>query len=272
MSTGKQSVIRLNQRIYGPYGSKGFNSLKRLLNHQMKALRIRILGYSIRSDGWVEVSLEGEDLEAGLNLLHSTIGILPNTSSDLFKGCMLKCRVLTLKNDGLYADIGLKDTIIIVPIDILRSQLFDGHGMTITDIESLYMLYTDFPIELYVRNVSNGRVICAFSWRWLKWVENIIASNHNRIYVTGVDIDTVEDLLNRKPYVDYILEVIRLGVLETLLLIDPLANLYKLYNYMEKNLKPSILRFSKTPKSFRKISYTIQDEAWFNPPPPFQIS
>lgn len=271
MSSSSRYTVKLNQRIYGPYGSKGLKALEKLLNSLMKALRIHISDYHIASDGWVEASLEGEDLEAGLNLISTIIGVLPKTHLDISKGCMLKCRILTLKQDGLYVDAGLKNMVITVPMSILKSQLFNGHNTNIEDLESLYMLYIDFPVELYVREIHDNLITCALSWRWLKWIEEIATSGFNRIYVAGVDLNTIESTLNRKPCRDYILDFIRLGVLETILLADPLINPYKLYNYIEKNLKPSLLKFSKPSKRLRELSYTFQDEAWFNPPPPFQI-
>ncbi|MBS7611381.1 DUF2110 family protein [Candidatus Bathyarchaeota archaeon] len=271
MSLSGRCIVKLNQRIYSLHSSKGLKALEKLLNSLIKALRVRVSEYSIKSDGWVEVSLEGEDLEVCLNLLSTVIGILPKTSLDVSEGRILKCRVLTLNQDGLYVDAGLGNTVITVPMGILKSQVFDGCNMTIENLESLYMLYTDFPVELYVREVHNSSVVCALSWRWLNWAEEIASSGLSRVYIAGVDIDTVENIIDRKPYRDYVLDRIRLGVLETLLLVDPSASLYKLSNYIEKNLKPSILKFSKPSKRLRKLSYTFQDKAWFNPPPPFQI-
>lgn len=271
MSVGSRYTVKLNQRIYGSYGSKGLKALEKLLNPLMKALRIHISDYHIASNGWVEVSLEGENLEAGVNLISTVIGILPKTHLDISKGCILKCRILTLKQDGLYVDAGLKNLAITVPMNILKSQLFNGHNKTIEDLESLYMLYMNFPVELYVREIYDNLITCALSWRWLKWIEEIVTSGFNRIYVAGVDLNTIESTLNRKPYRDYVLDFIRLGVLETILLIDPLIKPYKLYNYIGKNLKPSILKLSKFSKHLRELSYTFQDEAWFNPSPPFQI-
>lgn len=271
MSLSRRYSVKLNQRIYGLHSHNGLKALERLLNSLMKALRIRISDYFIESDGWVEVSLEGEDLEVGLNLLSTLFGVLPKTRLDLSKGCMLKCRVLSLKQDGLYVDAGFKNVTVTVPMSILKSQVFDGCDMNIENIESLYTLYMDFPVELYVREIYNNSVVCALSWRWLNWVEEMASSRLGRIYIAGVDVDTVENIINRRPYRDYVLDRIRLGALETLLLIDPPVSLHKLSDIIGKKLKPSVLKPSKPSKHLRKLSYAFQDKAWFNPPPPFQI-
>jgi len=271
MPQSDRCSVKLNQRIYGLYGPQGLKALEKLLNSLMKPLRVHVLEYFIESDGWVEASLKGEDLEAALNLLSTTIGILPKTYLNISKGCMLKCRVLTLKKNGLYVDAGLKNITITIPINILKSQLFDGCYMTAGKLESLYMFYRDFPVELYVREVHDDEIVCALSWRWLNWADEIAFSGLGRIYVAGVDLNTVESVISRKPYRDYVLDRIYLGVLETLLLIDPLVNPYSLSNNIGRILKPSVLMCSKPFKSFRKLSYTFQDETWFNPSPPFQI-
>jgi len=271
MPQSDRCSIKLNQRIYGLYGTQGLKVLKNLLNSLMKHLRVHVLEYFIESDGWVRVSFEGEDLEAALNILSTVIGILPETYLDVSKGRMLKCRVLTLKENGLYVDAGLKNITITVPATILKSQVFDGCDMPVEKLERLYMFYRDFPVELYVRDVHKNEVICALSWRWLNWADKIVFSGLGRIYVAGVDLDTVESFINRKPYRDYVLDCIHLGVLEALLLIDPLVNPYDLSNNIGRILKPSVLMSSKPFKGFRKLSYTFQDEVWFNTAPPFQI-
>jgi len=265
-------VVRLNQRIYGPYRLDGLKALRNVVKNMLDGLEVDVSEVVVGSEGWAEVFLEGPDVDVAEKVLEEYIGALPKTPKELSKGTLLKGRVLTLKDDGLYVDVGLENLVVKVPTQTLRGQFLDECSTDLEKARRIYMLYSEFPVELYVERFHGETVETRLSWRWLRWVESMSFSGFSKIYVTGLTLRRIRRAIGKTKYRMAVLGYRKLGVLETLITLDPLVNVERFSLWLKKTLDPLTLEFSEPSESLGELAYAVQDEVWLIPSPPFQIS
>lgn len=264
-------VVRLNQRIYGPYGPDGLRVLKNSVRSMLHGLETEVSEVIVGPGDWAEVFLEGADADVAVRVLAECIGILPRKPDELSKVAPLKGRILTLKDEGLYVGIGMKNQVARVPMQTLRRQFIELCSTGLEEIRRAYMLYKEFPVELYIEKFHRGAVEARLSWRWLRWVENISFSGFSLVYVTGLTLRRIRKILRKTRYRQAVLRYRKLGVLESLMFLDPLVDVERFSLWLGKTLNLSTLEFSKPLKSLGEFSYTVQDEVWPTTSPPFQI-
>lgn len=264
-------AVRLNQRIYGPHGSDGLSVLRSLLQNMLHGIEVEVSEVTVGPGSWAEVFLDGSDIDVAVGVLAECIGVLPRVKDELSRGVLLKGRISSLKDDGLYVDVGLKDFVVKVPIRVLRSQLIDACSTKLEEARRIYMLYGEFPVEIYIEEVHRGAVEARLSWRWLRWVEGMSFSGLSLVYVAGLTLRRVRRALRKTKYEQAILGYRKLGALESLILLDPLVEVEGFSRWLEKVLNPLTLEFSKPFKGGGEITYAVQDEVWLTTSPPFQI-
>ncbi|RLI24654.1 hypothetical protein DRO58_07145 [Candidatus Bathyarchaeota archaeon] len=264
-------VVRLNQRIYGPYGLDGLKALRSIVENMLNGIEVKVSEVAVGSRGWTEAFLEGPDADVAVRILEEHIGVLPRTPDELSEGALLKGRVLTLKDDGLYVDVGLENLAVRVPVQTLRGQFLDVFFMDLEKARRAYMLYSEFPVELYVERLYGDTVEARLSWRWLRWVEDTAFSGFSRVYITGLTLRRVKRALGKTRYRPAVLEYRALGVLETLMALDPLVDVERFSLWLRKTLNPLGLEFSEPFESLGELAYAVQDEVGLTASPPFQI-
>lgn len=264
-------AVRLNQRIYGPYGPDGLKALRNSVKNMLHGLMVEVSEVSIGPRGWAEVFLEGPDADVAVRVLEECIGVLPRKPDELSKEALLKGRVLTLKDDGLYVGMGLENLAARVSTQTLRRQLIDACSAGLEEARRVYMLYGEFPVELYVEELRGGTVEARLSWRWLGWVEDLSLSGFSLVYVAGLTLRRVRRAVGNTKYRRAVLGYRKLGVLESLMVLDPLVDVERFSLWVEKTLSPSTLGFSKPPEGLGELAYAVQDEVWPAASPPFQV-
>jgi len=264
-------VVRLNQRIYGPYGLDGLKALRNMVKNMLNGIEVEVSEVAVGSRGWAEAFLEGPDTDVAVRILEECIGVLPRKPDEFSKGALLKGRVLTLKDDGLYVDVGLENLVVRVPAQTLRGQLLDVCSMGLEEARRAYMLYGEFPVELYVERLCRETVEARLSWRWLRWVEDMAFSGFSRVYITGLTLRRVKRALGKTRYRLAVLEYRALGVLEILMALDPLVDVERFSLWLRKTLNPLGLGFSEPFESSGKLAYAFQDEVGLTVSPPFQV-
>ena len=142
---------------------KGLRHLNDLLDNVASGLRVRHRIVGLTERGLVKIEIGGDDEEAFRETIHRRFGIaqvdLSNLEpSDICRGFIIDSGKVGY---GLYVDVGIltpKPIDGLYPLHSIRAQLAEGQQLPIRQIINKYRLYDDFPLEVRIVKLGEGRV------------------------------------------------------------------------------------------------------------------
>jgi len=167
---------------------KGLRYLNDLLKDLASGLHVRhgIIGLTER--GLIKLEINGDDEEAFREIIHLRSGIAPVDLSNLEPSDI--CRGFITDSGkvgyGLYVDIGIlapKLTDGLYPLHSIRAQLVEGRQLSIRQIIDKYHFYDDFPLEVRITKLKEGRVEVELSDRQRESIAEWSALPFDRVIV-----------------------------------------------------------------------------------------
>jgi len=141
----------------------GLSYLNDLLKDLATGLHIRQRTVGVTERGLIKLEIGGEDEEAFREIINRRFGIatidFSNLElSDIRRGFIIDSGKVGY---GLYVDMGImtpKPIDGLYPLHSIRAQLLEGQQLPIRQIIKKYHFYDDFPLEVRIAKIRQGKV------------------------------------------------------------------------------------------------------------------
>jgi len=183
-------------------------------------LDFKVLGAP--TNGWVQVSLSGEDEVIATNYLSREVGICPKISKNVEKFSVQKGYISMVNYDTneLTVDFGIFEPKTIqaaIPLSSLQAQLAVGKKVSLGKISEAYGLREGLPLSLRLIDLGGadeGRLLAELSSAQLEkirlWQESLL----DRLIELGAKLADISLGLERARLNRDIIETEKLGLLE----------------------------------------------------------
>ncbi len=179
----------------------------------------KILG--IVADGWVQISLAGEDEGIAINYLTKEVGACPASLDNVKNFSTLNgyIRNLEKNREGLLIDVGVfqpKNVHATIPLGVLQAQLADGRKIDLKKLVSLFGFCEDLPVNIKIThlNEKESRVEAELSskqiGKYAVWQESLL----DRLIIVGSPIYQIKINLEKANLNRDVIDIERLGMLE----------------------------------------------------------
>ena len=175
------------------------------------------------SQGWLRLTISGEDEVAALNLLRKEFGIAPDNVKNIKEGNTYSGKIAPSgKSDmEIHIDIGVflpRPMIATISIQHLQSQLADGKRLSLQRLRQVFCLIDNFPMEILIKHVHSkqGILTAELGEKQILLISNWETSNLDRLVVVGAFLKTIENALTNSGHSRDIAEIENLGAFEHL--------------------------------------------------------
>ncbi len=229
--------MKLMTKVYTKK-TETFSLLKRNIENDVKDLDVKITSIVFGDDGFINLTLEGEDELAAYNYLGSLYG--KNTDlGELKEGDTVKGYICSSGKVGfgVFVDIGIKEPYSVdplLPLFNLRKQLVDGKSIPVRKIIKMFGLIDNFPIEITMEKVSIGlkKIEARLSDKqveiFMEWKEEGL----DKLLIFGAYKDEIVSALTKTNHSKDIISIDNLGWMENVITCK--------FNTNAKGLIPSI--------------------------------
>lgn len=159
---------------------------------------------SFTNQGWVALSLGGEDAEVVIELLSRTFHVAIIDASKVELHGNYRGIVKNVTSSGIAVDIGIerpKPTLVNVKLSSLQAQLADGQKISTRRITDNYCISPETPISIRVTHISAGQIEGCLSDSQISLFSRWIVSGLERIQVLNC-LPTQLDFAMRKAQLE----------------------------------------------------------------------
>ncbi len=171
-------------------------------------------------DGWVRVTLSGEDENVARAFLEKQVGLAPPSFSSIrcfssMKGFLMH---LSQSREFISVDLGIRTPNRIeaaIPLEFLQAELADGRKIALQKIVELYGLCNDLSIFVKISHMEGDeRVEATLSdvqiSRYASWCRSLL----DRLLILGASFDEINSVLKVTGSDRDVASVESLGLLE----------------------------------------------------------
>jgi len=168
--------------------TRGLRYLDDLLKDVASGLHVRHRIVGLTERGLIRLEISGDDEEAFREIIHRRFGLAPVDLSNLELGDI--CRGFIIDSGkvgyGLYIDIGImtpKPIDGLYPLHSIRAQLVEGRQLPIRQIINKYHFYDDFPLEVRIAKLKEGKMEVELSDRQRESITEWSALPFDRVII-----------------------------------------------------------------------------------------
>jgi len=214
--------MKLMTKVYTKK-SEVFSLLKKNIVTNVKDLDVNIASIVFEDDGFVSLTLEGEDELAAYNYLGSLYGKSTDLGElkvgDTIKGYICSSGKVGF---GVFIDIGIKEPYSVdalLPVFSLREQLTDGKAVPVRKIIKMYGLVDNFPIEITMQIVSIGlkKIEARLSQKQVDTFEKWKEEGLDKLLIFGAFEEEIESALAKTNHSKDIISIENLGWMENVI-------------------------------------------------------
>jgi hypothetical protein len=190
-------------------------ALQLLLN----GLEVEITVLSAVMEGWVQMSLSGEDEEIAMNYVIKKVGLCPANFKNVKKFSTLKGYIRDVGKKKITVDVGVfqpKNVPAILSLSHLQAALVGGRKLALKKITELFGFFQGLPVNLKIKdlNEEESRIDAELTSKQVKkyvvWRESML----DRLLILGVAFHEVEATIEHAKLDRDVIEVEHLGLLE----------------------------------------------------------
>lgn len=208
--------VVLLQRIYGGVSLEGF---KEYLKGLCEGLKVTLSDFRLMENGWVKLSVFGEDENVTVRFLEQKVGLAPVVAESIERFSVLRGRVTFPERSkmGISVDVGVvspKPIYAIVPLQRLQAQLVDGRKFALERIAELFGFIEGFPLEIRIGEISSEGFLAELTEKQLELYSRWIDSRVDRLVVLGAFAEKVKRAVHKAKLNRDVLGVESLAVSE----------------------------------------------------------
>jgi hypothetical protein len=201
---------------------KPLEQIENKLNAAFEGLDVEFQILRSSVNGWVQISVSGEDETIAKNFIAKEIGICPQTIDAIKDATELKGYITRLKEskEALIVDVGVfepKTAWANVPLAGLQAKLAGGMQVDLKKIAELYGFSDGFPVNIKVTSTSEGNIGAELSEsqveKFTGWRDSLL----DRLIILRSPLDDVEKTLERTGLSRDVILVESLGMFEHVL-------------------------------------------------------
>jgi len=187
------------------------------LERRLQDLTVTIKRMEIYDDGFIDLTLEGEDEVAAKNYLAQLYGrAIPLDelkAGDTLKGFICSSGKVGF---GLFVDIGIKKPYAVdalVPLFVLREQLAEGKKISVRRIIELFGLVDHLPLEITIEKVSIAlkKIEAKLSERQVAQFQKWQEEGLEKLFILGEPQARIKKALEQTKHEKDIIEIEQLG-------------------------------------------------------------
>lgn len=215
------SYVLLLEKIYGNKISQlnALRSAKDILQREVGSLRLKRVETSIGMDGYLCVSIFGDDFHGAKNYLKWKFGSVINFN-ELDVGDVRRGHLVSPGNVGfgIFIDIGVinprKDALL--PLYTLREQLVNGKTLSLPQIVRIYGFLENFPVNVVVNSTDKdkGTIEVKLAKSSLELFEKWRHDRLERVICYGASRHEVRRAIVNAGALKDIYRIERLGIME----------------------------------------------------------
>ncbi len=218
-------VLTVLEKCYGPRWRLLLQVFKDALTPLIGGLDIQFTVLGRTGNHWIQVEVTGSDDAVATRYLDQTFGLAPLALANIRRFMELRGKILDAGRVGygLYVDVGItspRRIDVFLPLHVLRSQLADGHKLSVTTLIDAFALHDNRPLTIQVTRIdaTKGAVEGRLSPQQTAVFEEWLALDFDRVLVLGAPFPEVHRLVARSTLAREVINVLSLGFLEQLLL------------------------------------------------------
>ena len=219
------TVLTVLEKCYGPRWRSLLRVFAAALTPLIGGLDVQFTVLGRTGTHWIQVEVTGSDDAVATRYLDQTFGLAPLALANVHRFMELRGKILDAGRVGygLYVDVGItspRPIDVFLPLHVLRSQLADGHKLSVPALIDAFALHDNRPLTIQVTRIDaakgdvEGRLSPRQSAVFAEWV----SLDFDRILVLGAPFPEVQRLVTRSPLARDVIKVLSLGFLEQLLL------------------------------------------------------
>jgi hypothetical protein len=235
-----------------------------------KALKLPLNGLEVEvkilgtvSNGWVQISLSGEDEGVATNYVIKEVGLCPSNFGNVKKFSTLKGYIKNIgKNRGeLSVDVGVfqpKTVYATIALRHLQDQLVDGREIALRKIAELFGFCEGLPVSVTVsgldeeKSLIDGELSSGQIGKYAVWGESLL----DRLLVIGPSLHEIKAAIERAKLDRDVIDVEPLGMFEhalTCKLGTDAVGLIPKFGRMLKNARFSVFNAKTVMKFLKKL-------------------
>jgi len=195
--------------------------IDKAFKNSFKGLEVETKILGTVADGWVQITIVGEDERIATNYVIKEIGLCPTIFGNVRKFSTFKGYIRNLgKNEGeLSVDVGVFQPKVVhatIALRHLQAQLVNGRKVALKKIAELFGLCEGLPVSVKVSglNEDESRIDAELSSRQIRkyavWRESLL----DRLLVLGPSLHEIKETMERAKLERDVIDVEPLGMFE----------------------------------------------------------
>ena len=205
-------VETLSEKVYGPNMDRALISLKFSLERAFEGLEVSVVDVHADGEGWVSVSLDGEDVEVAVEYVTRLYGkvLRRGEASRLSE---VRGRLSKISPEGLTVDVGPGGLKAFVPWEWLRIQL-SPNAETVQDAAETFCMVENIPVYVKILDPTVEPMEAKLSERQVRLYASWTKSGLDRVVVTSTTRSRLKKALKASGLIRNVVGIEQLGVLE----------------------------------------------------------
>ena len=201
------------------YDRVHLEKIRGFLNELCEGLKAQLPSFSATENGWVKVTVSGEDENVAVRLLEKRLGLAPIAAENVPRFSVIKGRISSSKRSKveIFVDIGVlspNPVYATVPLRSLQGQLADGLEFALERVVELFGLVEGFPLEVQVIDVGLDRFSAELTEKQLAHYSRWVDSRVDRLVVLEALGERVRKAIRKADLGRFVLGVESLGFSE----------------------------------------------------------
>jgi len=202
----------LSERVYGPNRERALLSLRFSLERAFEGLKVSLTDVGADREGWVTVSIKGEDSEVALEYVRRMYGtaLRRGEASRLSE---VRGKVSEITPETVIVDVGPGGLRASIPWSWIRRQL-SPQAESLREAVGAFCILANVPLYVKIVDLRVEPMKAKLSERQVRMYASWVKSGLDRVVVTSATKSMLKKALKSSGLIGRVVDIEQLGVLE----------------------------------------------------------